>query len=81
MRSTMCTCCFIYLFIFKRAYSILVPWGPTAVNDRLCTKCKRNRLIEVVQYKTACSWSLLLLHNTVGGVLWVKKRECDALHL
>ena len=25
---------------------------------------------DVVQYKTACSWSLLLLHNTVGGVLW-----------
>ena len=28
---------------------------------------KHNQLNEVVQYKTACSWSLLLLHNTVGG--------------
>ena len=29
----------------------------------------RNRLSAVVQYKTVCSWSLLLLHNTVVGVL------------
>ena len=25
----------------------------------------------IAQYKTVYSWSLLLLHNTVGGVLWV----------
>ena len=42
--------------------------------------CKHNQLNEVVQYKTVCSWSLLLLHNTVGGVctvggvLWVVYR-------
>ena len=30
-----------------------------------------NQLNEVAQYKTACSWSsLLLLLNTVGDVLW-----------
>ena len=35
-----------------------------------CATCKCNWLNEVTQYKTLCSWSLLLLHNTVGGVLW-----------
>ena len=31
---------------------------------------KHNQFNEVVQYKTVCSWSLLLLHNTIGSVLW-----------
>ena len=30
---------------------------------------KHNWVNEVTQYKTVCNWSLLLLHNTIGGVL------------
>ena len=56
------------------------PMRPKAVND---IKVKRaNMYNEVVKYKTVCSWSLLLLHNTVGGVLWAgETRARDALHL
>ena len=45
--------------------------GPTGVHShqrRQHATHKCNRLNEVVQCKTACSWSLLLLHDTVGGV-------------
>ena len=56
--------------------------GPTGVHShqrRQHATHKCNRLNEVVQCKTACSWSLLLLHNTVGGVLWAGETRAGCL--
>ena len=84
VRSTTSQCLFIYIYIylFNRAYNILVPAGAHGRQRRHRTTCKRNQLNAVVQYKTVCSWSLLLLHNTVGGVLWAgeMRAEQDGLH-
>ena len=40
-----------------------------------CTMHKWNPLNESTQYKTVCSWSLLLLHNTVGSICTVGGRN------
>ena len=57
-------------------------WSGMGPRPTMTSTCKRNLLNEVAQYKTVCSWSLLLLHNTVGGVLWAdEKRTRDALQL
>ena len=59
---------------------VLWSYGAHGCQRHQCIMCKRNRLNEVVQYKIVCSWSLLLLHNSiVGSVLWVNL-EWDALH-
>ena len=53
--STPSSCRFIYIKEFCSR------WGPWLSLTSMCN---------VAQYKTECSWSLLQLHNTVGGVLW-----------
>ena len=67
---------YLFLYIFKCTYGILVPRGP---RPSVTSTCKHSQLTEVVQYKTACSWSLLLLYNTVGSVLWVDETQKGCL--
>ena len=55
--------------------------GPMAINDVKCAMLKCNQLNEVVQHKTACSWSLLLLHKTIAVYCGRVKHDMDALHL
>ena len=76
MISTVSPYHFIYIsiriVIFKHLYNILVLWGPTTV-DYVDTQ--RDQLNEITQYKTVCSWSLLLLHNPIGSVLWADEMQ------
>ena len=57
---------YVYLSAHMAFWSRVAP-QPSMMSTQ-CTNV--HQLNEVAQYKTACSWSLLLLHNTVDGVLW-----------
>ena len=72
----------VNLYIYKRAYGIFVPQGPTAINYVNTQHENVTNSIKLRSTELHVVGHLFLLHNTLGDVVWAgEKRAGNALHL